>query len=173
MNSLNKEIFQLSKKISKEYKQSKQEYIKKETQSPEITKENSKKKNNKKDLEDKGDYQYQLSSKMQTELTEKFDYLKITFESILYLLFLNSNNRVISSALELYLMVTRHIKLVVNGVDLISAGYPKGPLIGKILKTALSAKISGLIISASSKSDQKGAELEWIKKNFSLEEQNN
>jgi tRNA nucleotidyltransferase (CCA-adding enzyme) len=39
----------------------------------------------------------------------------------------------------------RHVRLVIDGRDLISAGVPEGPSIGKALDAALDAKLDGLI----------------------------
>jgi tRNA nucleotidyltransferase (CCA-adding enzyme) len=51
--------------------------------------------------------------------------------------------------LDSYVAEHRHVRLVVDGEDLIAAGIPEGPAIGRGLRAALRAKIDGEIEGAS------------------------
>lgn len=107
---------------------------------------------------------FQLQTKLQADLAEKISEQKVPFEGIIYLLFLNRKTHSVYSALEMYILTTRNIKLLVNGKDVMKEGFASGKQVGEILKATLRAKIDGSLLRSSDPTEQKKIEIEWIRK---------
>ena len=107
----------------------------------------------------------ELPKQLQAAFSEKIKECNFTTEGILIIMFLNFDDEILFSSLQLYLTKTRYIKLLLTGKDLIKNGFSAGKDLGFKLKTCLFAKINGLIPFSDNQEEQKKLELQWIIEN--------
>jgi len=72
-------------------------------------------------------------------------------------------NGILNKAVSNYVTDLRHLKSEIDGEDLMSLGYPPGPLYKKILDALLDARLDGLTQS-------RDEELAWLASNYPLQQ---